>query len=245
MRPARRDEDKIARIMSRAADGLYSGQQLSFASGPSAVELATGRGLCGPADEYGRCISRYHDLECAHGQGTDWLASGPPRETYQASLANLEGSLELASPAPATVWGDPDEPGKPAWEIPSHTVNLAHELAIDWGLQDTPGDPGAQAYLDLLRAPAAPVSVSDVMYESMGLGAPPARPVAQYPGVSEIRRRLGSDEPARARAADAGLRDERHQDQPRPRPRRQGAARLGSERPDRDAVRGAGLPSAE
>jgi len=70
-------------------------------------------------------------------------------------------------------------------------VELAHELAIDWGLDGTPGSPDAQVYADLLLAPAAPVSMSDAMYESMGLGSPPAQPVAQYPGIRELRRQMG------------------------------------------------------
>jgi hypothetical protein len=75
--------------------------------------------------------------------------------------------------------------------VPQATVELAHELAIDWGLGDTPGSPDAEAYLDLLRAPSQPVTVADALYESMGTGAPPAQPVAQYPGIAELRAQMG------------------------------------------------------
>ena len=62
---------------------------------------------------------------------------------------------------------------------------------MDWGLDGTPGSPDAQAYADLLRAPLQPVSVADAMYQSMGLGSPPAQPAAQYPGIRELRAQMG------------------------------------------------------
>ena len=273
LHPARREEDKIARIMARAGQGLYHGQQADFAAEQAAVELAaaTGRGNCGPADDYGRCSSRFHDLECSHGLGTDWQASGPHPETYAASLASFAAAIELAGPkgyshgwvkealglgsateaaargaglpleqpglqphqqrvyhkmraighshsralafarragAAAgraldvggatrvfnqanTVHGDPDDLDEPWYEVPQQTVELAHELAIDWGLDSAPGAPDAEAYLDLLRSPAAPVTVADAMYESMGTGVPAAQPTAQYPGIAELRAQMG------------------------------------------------------
>ena len=50
MFPLKRQEDLIARAMHRAADGVYDGQQLSFAAETSAVELAvtTGRVIQAP-----------------------------------------------------------------------------------------------------------------------------------------------------------------------------------------------------
>ena len=52
MHPARRDEDRMARILSRAADGVYAGQQSDFAADEAAIEIQLangGRGPCGPA----------------------------------------------------------------------------------------------------------------------------------------------------------------------------------------------------
>ena len=109
MFPARRDEDRMQRIIGRAASGVYDGQQMAFSADSAAVEITLangGQGPCGPVDEYGRCSSRYHDLECGHSQGADWLAAGPPRSSYDASLANFATGLALDM-APRTVWDDP------------------------------------------------------------------------------------------------------------------------------------------
>jgi hypothetical protein len=195
MHPVRREEDKIARIMARAEAGLYHGQSADFASEQAAVELAmaTGRGNCCPADDYGRCSARYHDLECSASLSTDWMAQsgGPPRGTYEAVLSNADDGLALAAIGPAAVYGDSDDPDQPSYAVPQHTIELAHELAVDWGLDAAPGDPGAQAYLDLLRAPSQPVTVADAMYESMGTGSPPQQPRPSYPGIAELRAHMG------------------------------------------------------
>src|SRR6516165_10535034 len=130
MFPLKRQEDLIARAMHRAADGVYDGQQLSFAAETSAVELAvtTGRGTCGVPDEFGRCSARYHDLECSHGLNADWLASGPNPQTYENSLRNWANSINLAG-TPTAIYDDPDDIDGPAAVIPQSTIELAHELA--------------------------------------------------------------------------------------------------------------------
>jgi hypothetical protein len=142
MHPARRDEDKIARIFSRAAQGVYSGQQaVSFAAESAAIELAaaTGLGPCGYPDEFGRCSSRYHSIGCSHDTGTDWMgqSGGPPRGTYDTVLSNMDDGLALANIGPATVYGDPDDPDEPSYAVPQETIELARELAHDWGLDAT------------------------------------------------------------------------------------------------------------
>jgi hypothetical protein len=190
MHPARRDEDRMARLMRRAADGLYDEQQLSFASEAGAVELAvtTGRGLCSVPDEFGRCSARYHNLECAHGQGVDWMAAGPPRATYAASLANLSAGIELAG---GPSYGDPDDGGQ--HPIPQSTITLAHELASDWGLlDDAPGAPSLTASMDLLRPDTGPLSGYDSLAEPIGAPLRDGLPsVPGYPGIRELAQDLG------------------------------------------------------
>ena len=91
------------------------------------------------------------------------------------------------------MYDDPDEPEQaPVW-MPQHTVELAHQLATDWGLDSAaPGgftDTSA-GWQDLLRAPGAPVTMPDALYQEMGYESAPAeRPV--YPGISDIRARMG------------------------------------------------------
>jgi len=86
----------------------------AFAAESAAIELTavTGRGPCGPVDEYGRCSARYHALECAHGHSVDWLVSGPPRETFAASLANRSAGINLSG-TPIAVFDDPDDADDP------------------------------------------------------------------------------------------------------------------------------------
>lgn len=189
LHPARRDEDRMQRIISRAGQGVYSGQQMSFSAESAAVEIMLsngGAGPCGPPDAYGRCSSRYHDLECSHGQSVDWAASGPHPATGVASLANLADDLDL-NLTPRSVWGDPDDPDEPSYEVPAATVELAHQLSQDWGLGDVPQ--GA-AYDGLMRMPAAPVSVYDELLDGAGLGGP-APQQQSWPGISELARTLG------------------------------------------------------
>ncbi len=192
MHPARRDEDRMARIISRAQDGVYSGQQADFASEAAAVEITLangGQGPCGPADEYGRCSSRYHSTDCAHQVGVDWLASGPPRSTGEAALANFASGLELANPG--SYYGDPDDDDQPWQPVPQHTVELAHQLAADWGLgADAGGFGEATSYADPLRLPASPVSVADAVYEGMGYELP-SQEQPSYPGIAQLARDLG------------------------------------------------------
>jgi hypothetical protein len=196
LHPARRDEDRMARMMHRAADGVYSGRQLSFAAESSAAELAvtTGRGICGVPDEFGRCTARYHDLECAHGQSVDWLAApgGPPRRTYDNSLRQWANSINLGG-TPVSIWDDPDEQDGPAALIPQRTIALAHELASDWGLlDDAPGAPSVTAAMDLLRPDTGPLSAYDSLAEPIGAPLRDGLPsVPGYPGISELARDLG------------------------------------------------------
>jgi hypothetical protein len=112
IRPARRAEDKVARVMARAQAGLYDGQEMAFSAEQAAVEIILsngGSGPCGVTDSYGRCAERYHALGCSHDQGTDWLAQqgGPPRSTYQASLANFGAAMEMTSSASSGGWTRP------------------------------------------------------------------------------------------------------------------------------------------
>ena len=190
LHPATRMEDKLARAMSRAAAGVYDGQQMAFASEQSAVELAmaTGHAPCGVPDEWGRCSARYHSLlGCSHNQNVDWLAikDGPPRSTYQASLSNFAESIEMSAPMSVGYGDDDDEPCL----IPSTTVQLAHELAVDWGLF---GDaPAGTPTFDPLRAPSMPVSMYDTLHDQVTFADSLPQPQAGYPGIAEIRERMG------------------------------------------------------
>jgi len=190
MHPAKRDEDRMARLMSRAADGVYDGQQISFAADEAAVELAmaTGHGPCGPPDEFGRCSARYHDLDCAHQVSVDWLASGPPASTGQAALSNLADRMALDL-STRTVWGDPDG-DEPSYEVPDRVVELASELATDRGLGDVPSGFLSTGYQELMRPPAPQLTAADSLYEDMGYGRPVADQPAR-PGISELAKSLG------------------------------------------------------
>jgi hypothetical protein len=189
--PAVRQEDKVARAISRAGHGLYDGQQMSFAAEQAAVEIILsngGNGPCGPVDEFGRCASRYHDLECGTSQNTDWLASGPPRSTYQASLSNFADGLQLDL-APRAVWDDPDDEDQAPAYMPARTVELAHQLAHDWGL-DAGEFPATTAFTDLLRPPGRPVAIEEELMAGMGYELP-AEPRPSYPGVAQLARDMG------------------------------------------------------
>jgi hypothetical protein len=185
LHPVRRAEDKIARIMARAADGVYSGQLTDFATEQAAVEIVLangGHGPCSAVDSYGRCGARYHDLLCQHSQSVEWLASGPPPSTGAAALANLAGRMQLDL-SRRSVWGDPDDPDEPSYEMPAHTIELAHELATDWGLGDVPAD--------LLRPPAMAMSPYDQMYAEVSYEDPAPQPRMGRPGIAELRERMG------------------------------------------------------
>jgi hypothetical protein len=269
MFPAKRQEDKIARAMHRASQGVYDGGQADFTAEQAAVELAMvngGYGPCGTPDEFGRCSSRWHDLSCSHSVSTDWAAlpaesrlatelTGPkgyshgwirealgsalnagsatesvargaglplepdglrPHQQKIYHLMRASGhshsrALAVARKAGAaigrglgvgeatrifnqanesTVWGDPDS-DEPSYEVPASAVELAHELAADWGMfGDVPGLDEVHARPDPMRLPAAPVSVADVLYEGIGYGGPPPEQPG-YPGISELARQLG------------------------------------------------------
>ena len=192
LHPATRQEDKIARAISRAAQGVYGGQRADFTAEAAGVEIMLangGHGPCGPLDDFGRCSSRYHELECGHSQATDWLAieGGPPRSTYDASLANFATELAIDL-APRAVFDDPDEPEQAPVYLPAATIELASSLADEWGLHgDAWATPSAT---NLLRPPGAPVSIQDELLQGMGYELPAAERPA-YPGVSDIRARMG------------------------------------------------------
>ena len=190
--PVVRAEDRMARLMSRVEQGIYSTSSASLAS-PSidAVELATeltmatGQGLCSTPDPFGRCSARYHDLQCAHGTGTDWQASGPHPETYAMALSNWAAEHD---PGPATAsYGD----GEDGYPIPQQTLELASRLNESWGLHaDTahlapPPDfgelTGSPYRGDAYAAMAAEVGFQDAEQ--------PQR--ENYPDVSAIRTAMG------------------------------------------------------
>ncbi len=194
IRPARRSEDKLERIMARASAGLYDGQQADFTAEAASVEIMLangGSGPCGALDEFGRCAERYHQLGCMHDQSVDWVFSNPPASTGQAALANLADELALDLSA-RSVWGDPDDLDEPWHEVPARTVELAHQLAHDWGLDATApgGIETGTGFTDLLRPPGAPVSIEDELLAGMGYELP-QQPRPAYPGISELRARMG------------------------------------------------------
>ena len=141
VRPAKRAEDKVARAFAKASHGLYDGQQMSFAADERAVELtvSTGKGICGNPDEWGRCSAPYHALGCLHQVGVDWLATegGPPPSTGAAALSNFADALELSNRTGTWV-DDPDDDGVTAYPVPAATIELAHQLAVDWGFSAMP-----------------------------------------------------------------------------------------------------------
>ena len=196
LHPARRDEDRMARIISRAGQGVYGGQQQDFTAEAAGVEILLangGAGPCGPLDDFGRCASRYHELGCAHDQATDWMATegGPPRSTYDTALSNFATGLAIDL-APRMVFDDPDDADLPPQFMPQRTVELAHSLAHDWGLDATApgGIETGSGFTDLLRPPGAPVSIQDELLAGMGYELPAAeRP--SYPGIGQLARNLG------------------------------------------------------
>jgi hypothetical protein len=82
---------------------------------------------------------------------------------------------------------DPD--GTPATVIPPATVELAHQLSHDWGLDIDAPFIAAPAYDDLLRPPGAPITAYDAMAEPIGYGGPPPQ-APGYPGIRELAERL-------------------------------------------------------
>jgi len=187
MNPARRDEDRMQRLISRAGQGVYSDQMADFAAESAAVELAvtTGRGPCSVPDEFGRCSGRYHSTDCSHQMSVDWAFSNPPASTGENALANFQASVELASlGAGRPVWGDQDDPDQPDHYVPQETIELAHSLADEWGLLHT------STSTPPMQMPAAPVTVYDALLEDAGLGGPAGQPQS-WAGISELARSLG------------------------------------------------------
>jgi hypothetical protein len=189
IRPPKTDEDRLARALGRIQAGVYDTPSgLAFAAESRAVELAvtTGAGPCGPPDEFGRCSSRYHDLECSHGTGPDWLAeSGAPRATYQASLANLASGYDLSGTV-APVWDDADDPDAVPRAIPAATIELAAALNEHWGLRS---DVPSFGWDDLFGEQYLGDPYSELAAQA-GLDVP-QQPQPSYPGISEIRQQLG------------------------------------------------------
>lgn len=184
-------DGELSRAVSRAEAGLYSGQQMSFATESAAIELttATGKGPCGHVDPYGRCGARYHSTDCLHQVSVDWSASAPPPSTGRASLSNMADRMALDMTRRSIV-DDPDDEDLAAYPVPRATVELAHELAVSWGLfGDAPTGPPAAA--DLLRAPAAPVTAYAALHDEVTFDDPAPRPPGGYPGIKELRARMG------------------------------------------------------
>ena len=103
---------------------------------------------------------------------------------------DVGGSTAIFNHANPAVYGDPEDPGEPWQAVPQATLELAHQLAVDWGLDATPGAPDAAAYAGLMAPPAGPVSTEDAMYDAMGY-EPAAVEQPAYPGVSELRQAMG------------------------------------------------------
>jgi hypothetical protein len=184
----------MSRALAKAGAGAYEPPaMLGFAGRQDAVmDIALsngGYGPCGLPDEFGRCGSTYHQPGCAHGRAVDWLASGPPRATYEASLANALSAVELA--APAAVWDDPDDPGDAPAAIPQQTLELAHSLADAWGLDDAVAAfTAGPSYEDLLRPPPGALDPYEELAGQAGYGSPPQQ-APSYPGVHELAGELG------------------------------------------------------
>jgi len=187
--------DSWVKTPGRAWTGLTvydSSPALGFAADAAAVEITLangGRGPRGPADAFGRCSSRYHEMGCAHDQSVDWMAAegGPPRSTYDASLSNWATGLAIDL-APRSVWDDPDDYDQAPVYMPAHTVELASSLADEWGLH---GDAWAvPSATDLLRAPGAPVSMQDALLQDMGYELQPQQQPTR-PGIRQLAEDLG------------------------------------------------------
>lgn len=194
--PARKDEDIIARAIARASAGIYdTSRAVSFASpGAAAIELsteltmATGEGICGSPDPFGRCSSRYHDLQCRHAIAVDWQASGPPRSTFEASLSNFASGHQLGGDPASYGDGDDSHP------IPQRTLEFARSLNESWGFHGDTGSRYAPSADDLL-GPAYGARQDAYAALAAEAGRPDLAPQPQtasgYPDVSELRRGLG------------------------------------------------------
>lgn len=155
------------------------------------MTATTGEGLCGPADPFGRCSSRFHDLQCVHAVSTDWAASEPPRSTFEAALSNFAD--EHVGTAPA-AYGDPGDPDV-SYAIPQRTLELASRLNESWGLHGGTPSRGYAPSADELLGPAYGVRQDAYAAMAAEVGRPdlageqPQFPA--YPDVSAIRAGLG------------------------------------------------------
>ena len=193
--PARRDEDIVARAIARASAGIYDTSRVSTFAGDQdrAVELTatTGQGLCGDPDPFGRCSSRYHDLQCIHGIGTDWQASEPPRSTYAMALSNFAAGHDLGGEPAA--YGDPGDPDGPGYAFPARTLELASRLNESWGLHTGTGVTSPAPSADELFSPSYAGDPYAALAAELGRDdlAPQPQLPGGYPDVSELRRGLG------------------------------------------------------
>jgi hypothetical protein len=194
-RPVIRAEDRMARAMSRIESGIFDTSRVSTFAGDTdrAIELTatTGQGLCGDPDPFGRCSSRYHDLQCIHGIGTDWQASEPPRETYSMALSNFASGHDLGG-EPAS-YGDPADPDGPGYAFPQRTLELASRLNQSWGLHSGTGITSPAPDTDELfgtpyRGDAYSAMAAELGRDNLAGELPPGE---FYPDVSEIARQMG------------------------------------------------------
>jgi hypothetical protein len=94
----------------------------------------------------------------------------------------------MTGPRTFADWTDGDDAD--SYPIPASTLEMARELATSWGLFDDHWS-GQPAVADLLRPPGAPVSTYDAMAGEVSYGDPASQPYAGYPGITEIRARMG------------------------------------------------------
>jgi len=186
-RPVIRAEDRMARAISRIESGIFDTSRVSsFANEDRAIELTatTGQGLCGTPDPFGRCSSRYHDLQCIHAVSTDWQASEPPRSTYETALSNFAAGHDLGG-TPA-AYGDGDD----SYPIPAATIELASRLNESWGLHTGTGNTRPAPDIDELFGPSYAGDPYQAMAAELGLAGEQPQ-FESYPDVSEIARQMG------------------------------------------------------
>jgi hypothetical protein len=196
MLPVRTDEDRLARALSRISAGIYTdpaaAQGAALANESRAIELAaaTGKGPCGPVDDFGRCSSRYHDLECAHGVSVDWQATGPHRATSEAALANFAAE-HFPGTIPQFVVGDTDDPDYADAPVPQRTVELAHRLAGQMGLHGSSALPVAPSWDELFGTPYTGDMYSELAGEVGLPGRQAGAPPQVNPAVHQLAQDLG------------------------------------------------------
>ncbi len=167
-RPVIRDEDIMARAISRLEQGIFDTSRVSsFANRDRAVELTalTGEGLCGDPDPFGRC-------------SVAWQAREPPRETYSMALSNFAAGYDLGG-TPAS-YGD----GEDSHPIPAGVMEFAHQLNQSWGLAAPDTD-------ELFGLPYAGDPYAAMARELGRDDLAPQLPGEFYPDVSAIRAAMG------------------------------------------------------